>query len=125
MEKQVYEVRVGDNGDCEWYQNDKRHRLDGPAIECANGDRYWYQNGKLHRADGPAIEYANGTRYWYQNGKLHRLDGPAVEWANGSKQYWIDGKYLTEAEFNARIKPACDGKEVMIEGKKYRLTAID
>ena len=34
-----------------------------------SGDRRWYQNDKLHREDGPAIEYANGKKEWYQNGK--------------------------------------------------------
>jgi hypothetical protein len=33
------------------------------------GDKYWYQNGKRHREDGPAIEYAHGSKYWYINGK--------------------------------------------------------
>ena len=32
--------------------------------------KYWYQNDKLHREDGPAVEYANGSRIWYINGKL-------------------------------------------------------
>jgi len=41
----------------------------GPAIEYS-GNKFWYQNNKLHRTDGPAIEYANGAKYWYQNGKL-------------------------------------------------------
>ena len=33
-----------------------------------NGDREWYQNGKLHRVDGPAVEYANGHKEWWING---------------------------------------------------------
>ena len=56
-------------GDKHWYQNNKRHRLDGPAIEYANGQKEWYQNGECHRLNGPAVEYADGTKYWYQNGK--------------------------------------------------------
>jgi hypothetical protein len=102
MEKQIYKVNV-------W----------------KNGDRFWYQNDKLHRLDGPAVEYADGDRVWYQNGMPHRLDGPAIEYANGYKEYWIDGKKLTEVEFNILTKSACNGKEVMIDGKKYRLTAIN
>jgi hypothetical protein len=102
MEKQVYVVEVYENG-----------------------DRFWYQNDKPHRLDGPAVEFADGGREWYQNDKLHRLDGPAIEDVDGTKEYWIDDKKLTEAEFYARTKPACDGKEVMIDGKKYRLSSID
>jgi len=67
-----------------------------------NGNKFWYQNDELHRLDGPAVEYANGNKHWYQNDKLHRLDGPAVEYANGNKRWYIDDKQLTEEEFNNR-----------------------
>ena len=67
-----------------------------------NGDREWYQNGKRHREDGPAVEDAGGDKVWYQNGSLHRLDGPAIEYANGSKEWYIRGRVLTEEEFNNR-----------------------
>jgi hypothetical protein len=33
-----------------------------------NGDKYWYQNDRLHRLDGPAIEYANGAKIWMIKG---------------------------------------------------------
>jgi len=89
------------------------------------GDRIeWHQNGQLHRIDGPAVEYVNGNKYWYQNGKFHRVDGPAVERADGGKVWYIDGHYLAEEEFNARTKPACNGKVVGIDGVKYKLTAV-
>ena len=64
-----YTVKVYEEGDKFWYLNDKYHREDGPAIECADGTKYWYLNGKYHREDGPAVEYADGTKYWYLNGK--------------------------------------------------------
>ena len=32
---QKYTVEVDDNGSKFWYQNDKLHRIDGPAIEWA------------------------------------------------------------------------------------------
>ncbi len=35
----------------------------------ANGDKVWYQNDKLHRLGGPAIEYASGYKAWYIEGK--------------------------------------------------------
>lgn len=59
---------IDSNGNKFWHQNNKRHRLDGPAIEHADGDKFWYQTDKLHRLNGPAIEYANGDKIWYKNG---------------------------------------------------------
>ena len=29
----------------------------------------WWQNGKRHREDGPAIEHSDGRREWYLNGQ--------------------------------------------------------
>jgi len=104
--------------------NGKYHREDGPAIEWADGDRSWYLNGKLHREDGPALEMADGGRSWWINGERHRLDGPAVEWDDGSREWYLNGKQLTEAEFNARQHPTCDGKVVEIDGKKYKLMEV-
>ena len=93
----------------EWYRNGKRHREDGPAIECANGTKEWYLNGKRHREDGPAIEYSDGAKYWYLNGELHREDGPAVEYSNGTKEWYQNGKYHRD-----------DGPAIeYIDGSKY------
>ena len=40
-----YIVKVyGNVGKC-WYLNDKRHREDGPAVECSDGDKHWYLEG--------------------------------------------------------------------------------
>jgi len=114
------------NGDKEWYLNGRLHREDGPAVEYSNGDKKWYLNGKLHREDGPARCYANGDKQWWQNDKVHRVDGPAVEYSNGYKEWWVEGKKYTEAEFNQYIsKDTCDGKEVVIGGKTYKLSLVD
>ena len=88
----------------EWRQNDKRHRLDGPAIECANGDKFWLQNGLRHRLDGPAVELISGDKGWFQNGLRHRLDGPAIESADGTRYWHINGVWLTQQEHSERIK---------------------
>ena len=88
----------------EWYLNGKRHRVDGPAIEHNDGYKAWYLNGKRHRVDGPAIEHNDGYKAWYLNGKLHRVDGPALEHSDGSKEWWIDGTQYTEAEFLEKTK---------------------
>jgi phage gp46-like protein len=82
---QEYTVRIDSEGDRCWYKpgTNIRHRLDGPAVECANGSRSWWADGKRHRLDGPAIEYASGTRLWY-----------------------IEGEELTEQEFLTRTQSA-------------------
>ena len=102
-----YTVKVYKNR-IEWYQNNKLHRLDGPAIEWDDGSKFWYQNDKVHRLNGPACECADGTKYWYQNDKRHRLDGPACEYANGTKHWWVEGKQYTEEEFNKKINPVVE-----------------
>ena len=103
-----YTVKVWDNGNKSWYLNGKRHREDGPAVECADGDKFWYLNGKLHREDGPAVEYANGYKYWYLNGKLHREDGPAIEYANGDKYWYLNDKEVTEEEHKRMTSPVVE-----------------
>jgi hypothetical protein len=85
-----------------WYQHNKLHRDNAPAIEYINGDKYWYQNGKKHRTDGPAVSYINGGAFWYKHGKLHRVDGPAIEYV-GRYELWVNGIALTHAEFASRI----------------------
>jgi hypothetical protein len=72
-----------------WFQYEKEHREDGPAVNHwrADGTLYmsiWYQHGKKHRDDEPAdIQYyPDGILHlerWYQNGKCHRINElPAV-----------------------------------------------
>ena len=119
---ETYTVTVYENGNRQWYQNDKLHRVDGPAIEWANGYHSWYQNGQRHRTDGPAIEGADGDREWWQNGQRHRIDGPAVEYVNGNRQWWINGVQFTQEEFNKQTQnPTCENRTVIIDGIKYKL----
>jgi len=46
-----------------------------------------------------------------------------VEYANGDKFWYLNGEQYSEQEFNKKMKPTptCNGKVVMIEGKKYKL----
>ena len=37
-------------------------------VKVDNGTRCWYLNGKRHREDGPAVECTDGTRWWFLNG---------------------------------------------------------
>ena len=36
----------------------------------SDGTKYWYQNDKVHRVDGPAYENPNGNNSWYLNDKF-------------------------------------------------------
>ena len=42
---QEYKVKVNDDGTREWFQNDERHRLNGPAFEGVDGYKAWYIDG--------------------------------------------------------------------------------
>ena len=114
------------SGTKDWYVNGKQHRIDGPACEYYDGSREWWVDGKLHRLDGPAVERSDGTNIWYVGGKCHREDGPAVENSDGTKFWWFDGKLVTKLEHKKlSTKPSCEGAVVVVEGKKYKLVAID
>jgi len=93
-----------------------------------NGHKEWYQNDKLHRLDGPAIEWSDGDKFWYQNGKFHRLDGPAIEGIGGYKSWYIEGEELTEEEFNNRDKVEVTlediAKAMNIDVKKLRIKGM-
>ena len=68
----------------------------------AAGDKCWYQNNKLHRLGGPAIEYTNGGTVWFIHGKYHREDGPAIEYANDDKAWMLnDKRYFDNKAFQA------------------------
>ena len=94
------------NRSWKWYQFNKLHRDDGPAV-MIDGTEFWYQFGKLHREDGPAIIYSNGTKIWYRYNLRHRLDGPAIECAPGdlnSSEYWVGGrKCLDILDYQKRL----------------------
>ena len=72
MNYETYEVRVYESGTKYWYQDDKFHRLDGPAIEYDNGIKYWYINGnelteeqfnqRIKTCEGKVVEI-DGKRY--------------------------------------------------------------
>jgi hypothetical protein len=70
-----------------------------------DGDKYWYLNNKLHREDGPAVECANGDKCWFLYDKLHREDGPALECAS-YKQWYLNGTKYTKQEFNEKMNPS-------------------
>jgi antitoxin component YwqK of YwqJK toxin-antitoxin module len=102
-----------------------------------NGQIYsegYYLDGILHNTNGPALKYwydhgQIGSEKYYINGKYHNPNGPALKYWNEedgkirSECYFLNGIELTKEEFDNRTNP-CNGKEVIIEGKKYKLIAV-
>lgn len=138
MEK-VYTVKVeyqqcGKVYRTRWYMNNELHREDGPAVEFFNGDKSWYKEGKRHREDGPAIENADGSKFWFKEGKRHREDGPACEYTDGDKYWYLDDVNYTLAQYKQEIvkrknscgsEASCEGFIVEMNGKKYKLVAME
>ena len=62
----------------------------------AYGYQEWYENDLRHRLDGPAYISPTGLQGWYANDQLHRIDGPAVIGANGRQEWWVRGVNITE-----------------------------
>ncbi len=75
-------------------------RIDGHSVEYTNGDLEWFEKNKLHRVGEPAVVRTNGDREWWQFGKLHNTDGPAIIWADGEAEWYINGTEMTEEAFN-------------------------
>ncbi len=100
----------------EWFQDERRHRDDGPAWENSFGSKEWFQNGMRHRLDGPSVIHPNGYQAYYRYGFRHRLDGPAVECPDGDNQWWIEGTKLTQSEFEQRDK---SGRVIIVDGVEY------
>jgi hypothetical protein len=55
-----------------WYKNNLIHRdNDLPAIEFFDGDKEYWEDQKMHRIKGPAIEYKSSNCFaWFYEGKV-------------------------------------------------------
>ena len=136
MKSKIYQVEVFEDGSFNWKLDGQYHREDGPAVKWADGTEFYLLNGEFHREDGPAVKYADGSEFYYIDGQYHREDGPAVKYADGKEEYWLNNKQYSKEEFDKiiltrknkvkKIKKslACDNKEVIIEGVKYKLTKV-
>jgi hypothetical protein len=69
-----------------WLKNntDEYHRINSFAIINIGGDQWW-QNEQRHRVGGPAVIRADGHQQWWQKDKLHRVGGPAIVFPDGTK----------------------------------------
>jgi hypothetical protein len=57
-----------------------------------DGTTYWINNNKYHRINGPALIWSNGITEWYKNGNRHRIDGPAITFPDGHREWYVNGK---------------------------------
>ena len=78
------------------------HNENGPAVINPNGDCEWWLNGKKHRIDGPAISHDSDNYFeWWVDGKRHNENGPAICFANGNYSWFIDNINYSQSEFLA------------------------
>ena len=65
LDKKAYEY-----GDIRYYKKGTNiiHRTKGPATIWSSGSKFWLQNNKFHRLDGPAWE-SDGSKSWYFKGE--------------------------------------------------------
>ncbi len=86
----------------------KSRKVEGSKVErkiC------WYENNLKHRDDGPAVEWDNGTMEWWINNMRHREDGPALVIPGIHQSWWINNKRFTEEEFSEwRLKKELNEK---------------
>ena len=59
-----------------WFEDNKLHRRNGPAVITTNGSTLWFQEGRRHRGDGPAGIHPDGVMMWALNG----IEYPKEEW---------------------------------------------
>lgn len=83
-----------------WYQQNKHHRINYPAIIGPNGTVSYLVNGLSHNPVGPSFVLAKKditsprdlVRAWEIWGRHHRLDGPSVEYADGTYECHLFGR---------------------------------
>lgn len=66
----------------------KRHALES---ECEIVTEH-KKNNKRHRVNGPAVIWSDGTGYWWLNGDWHRYYGPRTK--NATAEWWINGRHV-------------------------------
>ena len=69
----------------------------------SDGERFYMdEEQRYHRIGGPALVKADGTAIWYYHGKRHSACGPAVTRPDGSEEYWIHGKRYSEKKWQTK-----------------------
>lgn len=71
---------------------------DKPAVIHSNGDKEWWQDGKRHRIGGPAVLLNSGFKSWWVDGNRHRVDGPAIIDKHGIEEWYYNGNHFPSKE---------------------------
>jgi uncharacterized protein YlzI (FlbEa/FlbD family) len=120
----------------EWYQDGKRHRLDGPAVEWSSEFESYYINGKCfltqkswqEEVDKINKKSLNKIKLIHSDGKIEEVDNDCkfnvlncftgvVECSNGSK-YWYQNGKLHRLDGPA-VEWSNGDKSYYINGKYY------
>jgi hypothetical protein len=63
-------------------------------FEWLDGTKHWYQHNKRHRDDGPAVEWPNGAKTWYLYDQRLSFD----EWLDKVKMS-DEGKVMMKLQY--------------------------
>lgn len=78
-------------GSLHYFDKDlKLHRDGGPAWVHRQGDEEWYQHGKLHRLDGPARTVVGPAANWIRD--YMQADPERGHYTQSQQEWWVDGK---------------------------------
>ena len=72
-----------------------------------DGTKHYYEDNKLHRIGGPAVITPDGTQIYMEHDKHHRIGGPAVSTLDGTQMYFIDGKRIKEEDYEEAVRLFC------------------
>ncbi len=68
-----------------------------------HGTKFWFNNNRLHRLDGPAMLSSDNDQYWFIDDNRHREDGPAILLSSNSEAFYLESVRFFETEFNIVI----------------------
>jgi hypothetical protein len=94
---EIYETKFTDYILWKRKDNNLIHREDGPAIIFDDGGLCWIQNDKDHRVGGPARDLKTG-KSWWRNGIRHRLNAYARHTYEEKRKEWYIFGVLIKAE---------------------------
>ena len=93
---------------------DRPHRLDGPAVVRAGGQREWWRHGKKHRADGPAVYFLTNKRDLRLVNLALRMSGRSDGNLKFLDQYWSYGYERSSLEIWLKYVTKNDDKRNLI-----------
>jgi len=104
---------------CEYIYNEN-----GKPLNFKNSNGYSYEF--IYNENGNKIAYKNSNGYSYEF--IYNENGNKIAYKNSDSYYTVKGKIVSKEEYEAFINQLnsknLDGKEAVIEGRKYKLTLI-